>query len=376
MSKSRAAPVDFSPDSTHRAVEPSEQQLASIDRERPPMSIPGNGAQKRILNVRESIDSQEVLGDSTRASVGPSKVWSQRKRSPPARISSSQTLPVVVPAPSRSTSVRTSPTWPEFSRSHFLHPIDEVGPESSGALFASYNLTLDCPNYVLAAPERTAPHRDSCNRPVGGLIGEGRVPSPGLFFTIRNDHDGGGRLTNDSGSASASPDGIFSRQSQERYSGSATSEEPSPDSTVDPITEHPGFPRGPVGRSQRNLQTRTDGRYLRRSGHTLAKSPSVASGSEQLDSELEDSESASDTDDTDHHSGDDRWQYRRIVARRVDSSGRRMALVEWEDTWEPEDELVGLKRALRQYARARQAKQLGATEMGLKRRGRKRKCPT
>jgi hypothetical protein len=75
-----------------------------------------------------------------------------------------------------------------------------------------------------------------------------------------------------------------------------------------------------------------------------------------LDSEVEDSESASDTDDAGHYSGDDGWQYRRIVVRRIDASSRRMALVEWVNTWEPEDELGGSKRALRRYARVRRSK--------------------
>ncbi|OKL55257.1 hypothetical protein UA08_09476 [Talaromyces atroroseus] len=241
--------------------------------------------------------------------------------------------------------------WANGARKHILNVRNGKRIDSQEVLGDSTRAT--------AATKRTAPHHDSYNSPVGRLIGEGRVRSPGLF-AIRNDHDGGGYGTDDSGSASASRGSIFSRQSEKRYSGSVTSGEgPSPNSLVDPGAEQSGFSRAAGGQSR-----------------VPAESPSVASVSRQLGSEIEDSESASDTDDADHHSGDGRWQYRCILKRRLDSSGRRMALVRWEDTWESEDELGGVKRALRQYARARQAKQVPATETCSKRRGRKRKCPS
>ena len=80
-----------------------------------------------------------------------------------------------------------------------------------------------------------------------------------------------------------------------------------------------------AGRPPKRSRTELSGRYLERSNYELAKSP-----------------------DTGH-----RWAYRRIMARRIDSSGRRMAMAEWENTWEPEDELDGLVKALRRYARER-----------------------
>ncbi|KUL84831.1 hypothetical protein ZTR_07304 [Talaromyces verruculosus] len=349
MSESRAAPAGFSLDLAGRAAKPSGQQPSSTDQELPPISVLGNGAGRHILNVcdGEKIDSQAVLRDSTRATADPSKAWSQRKPSP-----SAQTLPVVAPAPSRSASLRRSPTLGESDRSHCPDPVDKAGYDISGLLFTPHKLTLDYPYNVLAATKRTALHRDSCNSPVDKLIDEGRGPSPKLF-AIRNNHDGSGYLTDNSDAVSASPDGIFSH----------------------PGAEHPGFWRGAVGQPRWNLQTGLDGCYLRRSSRVPVKSPSAASGSKQLGSESEDSESAYDTADEHHHSGDDRWQFRRIVARRMDPSGRRMALVEWENTWEPEEELGGLKRVLRRYARERQAKQVPATETCLKRGGRKRKCP-
>lgn len=103
--------------------------------------------------------------------------------------------------------------------------------------------------------------------------------------------------------------------------------------------------------------------------------PSTASGSERLRLDIEHSEPASDADDDAPGSeDDDRWEYRRIKARRIDASGRRMARVEWKDTWEPEDELDGLKMALRQYARERQANRDSegtCSKCG----ARKRRCP-
>ncbi|CRG92845.1 hypothetical protein PISL3812_09916 [Talaromyces islandicus] len=83
--------------------------------------------------------------------------------------------------------------------------------------------------------------------------------------------------------------------------------------------------------------------------------PSTVSGPGQPGPDIEQSEPLSDADDGAPCSGD-RWEYRRIKARRIDSSGRRMVRVEWEDTWEPEDQLDGLKMALRRYARERQIK--------------------
>ncbi|QKX63204.1 uncharacterized protein TRUGW13939_10373 [Talaromyces rugulosus] len=157
--------------------------------------------------------------------------------------------------------------------------------------------------------------------------------------------------------------------------GSIISVEPSPDSMTDPaIRDLPLLFSGEaVGQSRENLQARSDRYDLGRNSHTHAKSPPIASGSEQLRLDIEDFESVSDTDDNALGSGD-RWEYRRIKARRIDSSGRRMARVEWKDTWEPEDELDGLKMALRRYARERRAKR-DSEGTCLKYGARKRSCP-
>ena len=363
MSESRAAPVDFGLDSAHRAIEPSEQQLSS-------MSILGDGAQKHILNIDESIDSQAVLGDSTRATASPSKEWSQRKQSPSARVSSPPTPAAVAPAPSCSISLQRSPIWTNSGQYHIPDRISEGTFQSSGMFFTSYNFALDPPNNVLAAENRVAPYRDAHNGPVDG---EGQASSPDPF-TIRRDHDDA-RYPMDGDGSTSGVDADFSNQSEERSSGSITGKKSTPDSRLNPTIEDLGS-RGEkaTGETPRNLQTGSDGLGLGRNGHTLAKAPSVASRSKELGPDHEDSESASDTDDDDQDSVD-RWEYRRIVARRIDSSGRRMAMVEWKNTWEPEDQLDGLEKALRRYAQERWTKQTPAADTCLKWGTKKRKCP-
>ncbi|KUL81677.1 hypothetical protein ZTR_11126 [Talaromyces verruculosus] len=111
------------------------------------------------------------------------------------------------------------------------------------------------------------------------------------------------------------------------------------------------------GPSPENLQTSSNERYWRRGRTICGRSPSMMS-------ELEDHGLGIATDNFDSDMGDynpdsgDRWVYRRVVARKIDSSGRRMAKVEWEDTWEPESELEGLKSALQRYAREQRGKRI------------------
>jgi hypothetical protein len=157
--------------------------------------------------------------------------------------------------------------------------------------------------------------------------------------------------------------------------GSITSEEPSPASTVDSAVKDLSLlvSGEAVGQSREKLQAGSDRYHPERRSHTHAKSPPMTSGSEQLRLDVEDSEYVSDAGDDAPGSGDG-WEYRRIKARRIDSSGRRMARVEWKDTWEPEDELDGLKMALRRYARERRAKR--DSEGTFPKYGaRKRRCP-
>lgn len=99
------------------------------------------------------------------------------------------------------------------------------------------------------------------------------------------------------------------------------------------------------------------GRYLQRSNHEPTKPPSVVPESEDLGSDTGDSKSESESDAEHLQDLGDRWEYRRIVARRIGSTGRREALLEWEPTWEVEEEVGDLKRALRRYAKERRESQ-------------------
>jgi ribosomal protein L32 len=83
---------------------------------------------------------------------------------------------------------------------------------------------------------------------------------------------------------------------------------------------------------------------------------------EDLGSDTGYSEPESESDAGNLRGLGDRWEYRRIVARRFDSTGRREALLEWEPTWVPEDEVGGLKRALRRYAKERRERQSPAAK--------------
>lgn len=78
---------------------------------------------------------------------------------------------------------------------------------------------------------------------------------------------------------------------------------------------------------------------------------------EGLDYDTGDSKSESGSDIGDVQDLEDRWVYRRIVARRIGPTGRREALLEWKTTWEPEDEVGDVKRALRRYAKERRQSQ-------------------
>ncbi|KAI7970972.1 hypothetical protein EIK77_008806 [Talaromyces pinophilus] len=105
-----------------------------------------------------------------------------------------------------------------------------------------------------------------------------------------------------------------------------------------------------------NLPGSLNGRSWRRGRTIRGRSPSVVSESEEHGPCIATDEFDSDMGDYNLDSGD-RWMYRRIVERRIEPSGRRMAKVEWVDTWEPESELEGLKSALQRYAREQRGKQ-------------------
>jgi hypothetical protein len=97
----------------------------------------------------------------------------------------------------------------------------------------------------------------------------------------------------------------------------------------------------------------------------------VISDSEDPESDFKDLKSDAETDSDE--ASDGRWEYTRIVARRIDSSGRRMAKVRWKDTWEPEGELNGLETALLLDARRKQREEQSSKEICLKCGARKRK---
>jgi hypothetical protein len=70
---------------------------------------------------------------------------------------------------------------------------------------------------------------------------------------------------------------------------------------------------------------------------------------------------------------DNRWKYTRIIARRIDLSGRRMTKVQWKDTWEPESELSSLEMALLLNTKRKQREEQSSKEICLKCGARKRK---
>ncbi|KUL81634.1 hypothetical protein ZTR_09655 [Talaromyces verruculosus] len=187
-----------------------------------------------------------------------------------------------------------------------------------------------------AAVNRVDPQRGSHHQPVQGQ-------ATSLGFDALHDH------------STPIPDDFDSYLSKKQSSGSITSNKPWPKNLMTLSVGDGIFDRKVAGRPPKRSRTELDGCYLEKSNHELAKSPSMAPGSEDLGPDNEDSESASDTENGQDLG--DRWEYRRIVARRIDSSGRRMAQVEWKNTWEPEDELDGLKRALRRYAKERRGSQ-------------------
>ena len=78
---------------------------------------------------------------------------------------------------------------------------------------------------------------------------------------------------------------------------------------------------------------------------------------EDLSSDTGHLESESEFDAKNLQDLGDQWEYRRIVARQIGSTGHREALLEWEPTWVPEEEVGDLKRALRRYAKERRESQ-------------------
>lgn len=112
-------------------------------------------------------------------------------------------------------------------------------------------------------------------------------------------------------------------------------------------------------------QTKSDRHRSKQRRRALSKGPSVTSDSDEFGSDFEET-------DVGEVSGD-RWEYIRIVARRIDSSGRRMAKVRWKDTWEPEGELNGLETALLLDAKRKQQEEQSAKEICLKCGARKRR---
>lgn len=214
--------------------------------------------------------------------------------------------------------------------------------------FTSYTLALYHSDKLLAARNRVDPRRGSHHEPV-----QGQATSLG-FDAIRDQ-------------STFIPafilDGFDSHLPEKQSSGSITNEEPSPNNLMILSVGDGIFDHEVAGRPPKRSKTELGGFYLERNSHELAKSPCVVPESEDLGSDTEDSESESESDTDSGQDLGDRWEYHRILARRIDSSGRRMALLEWKPTWEHEDQLDGLKRALRRYAKDRQGIQNRAKEL-------------
>ncbi|KAI7968989.1 hypothetical protein EIK77_000874 [Talaromyces pinophilus] len=85
-------------------------------------------------------------------------------------------------------------------------------------------------------------------------------------------------------------------------------------------------------RPPKRSRTELGRHYLEHSNHEIAQSPSIVPKSEDFGSNTGDSEPESESDAENLQDLGDRWEYRRIVARRINSSGRRMAQVEWKNT--------------------------------------------
>ncbi|KUL81609.1 hypothetical protein ZTR_10657 [Talaromyces verruculosus] len=210
-------------------------------------------------------------------------------------------------------------------------------PGSSGVPFASYTLILYHSNQVLAARNRVNLQHGSLSF---DAIYEQSTSIPVLI-----------------------PDDFDSQLSKKQSSGSIISNEFSPDNNLMTISVGDGIFDCEVGdRPPKRSRTELGGHYLEHSNHEIAVSPSVVPESEDFGSKTGDSGPESESDAENLQDLGDRWEYRRIVARRINSSGRRMAQVEWKNTWEPEDELNGLKSALRRYAKERRGIQSPAKE--------------
>lgn len=198
---------------------------------------------------------------------------------------------------------------------------------------------------LLAAGSRVVPRRGSHHEPV-----QGQATSLG-FDAIR-------------GHSTSIPDDFYPHLSKEQSSDSITSGKPSPHNDLMTLSVGDGiFCRKVTGRPPKRSRTELGGCDLERSSHELARSPSVVPESEDLSSDTGDSESESGSDTENVQDLGDRWEYRRIVARRIGPTGRRETLLEWEPTWEPEDEVGDVKRALRRYAKERRGPQGLAEEL-------------
>ncbi|KUL81463.1 hypothetical protein ZTR_09032 [Talaromyces verruculosus] len=110
------------------------------------------------------------------------------------------------------------------------------------------------------------------------------------------------------------------------------------------------------GASSENLHTILNECYLRQGGPTRARASLMASELEEYRPGIAADEFEPNTD-CDNPDPEYRWVYRRIVARKIDSSGRKMVKVEWEDTWELEPDPEGLTSALQRYEREQRRKQ-------------------
>ncbi|KAH8695692.1 hypothetical protein BGW36DRAFT_453817 [Talaromyces proteolyticus] len=250
---------------------------------------------------------------------------------------------------------------------------------TSMSAFSTIYDTLRCSGGVSDSEYRSDIHPNDHGHGIGHDSQEGKVDGGGPasshdLFTLASDDDR--HSTDGDGGSHGFADDIFSHPSENEPSlGSVSSTGPSPDNRNSPIRDPATRLRQPATiQSSQNPPTGSDGHDSKRSHRALSKIPSVISESEELGSNLEnsDSDAEPDNDDEDPRS---LWEYTRIVARRVDSSGRKFVRVKWKATWEPEDELNGLKTALRLYEKRTHREKQSSKEICLKCGARKRKFP-
>jgi hypothetical protein len=272
------------------------------------------------------------------------------------------------------------PTFHEQRSARPYPPRDqlEMGESGSMTFLSAFSSYCDCLRLVLTAPIAVGERTDSYSHGHGHSSShvspnrQADISGPVSLhdlFTLAGDDDL--HSTDDDNNGFA--DDIFTHPSEnEPLSGSITSAGASPDNSDAPIRDVTvRLEEQATFQSSPKPQVKSDRHRSKQRRRPLFKASSVISDSDELESDFEESKSGAETD-LDKVSGD-RWEYIRIVARRIDSSGRRMAKVRWKDTWEPEGELSGLETALLLDAKRKRREEQSSKEICLKCGARKRK---